>query len=57
MVTEGTYTRGEYSITCREADLLCCTLETDVAVCVNYTQIKFILKTTLPKSELQMKDR
>ena len=38
MVTGGSYTCGEHSITYREIESLCCTSEMNVTLCVNYTQ-------------------
>lgn len=40
MVTGGNYTCGEYSITYREAELLCCIPKTNETLCANYTHIK-----------------
>lgn len=39
MMTDGSYACGEHSITCRETESLCCTLETNV-MWMNYIQIK-----------------
>lgn len=41
MVTQGSYACGEQSIMYREVESLCYTPETNVTLCVNYTQIKF----------------
>lgn len=38
--TDGSYTYGRHSIMHRVDESLCCTLETKVTSCVNYTQIK-----------------
>ena len=39
MVTDGSYTCGEHNITYR-VELLCCTPENNVTLCVNSTPIK-----------------
>ena len=46
MVTEVDYNCCEHKITYREVKSLCCTPETNVTACVNYTQIKKKFKTT-----------
>lgn len=40
MGTDGSYTCSEHSIMYRVSEFLCCTLEIDIALCVNYTQMK-----------------
>lgn len=47
MVIDGSYTCGKHSIIHR-VELLCCTPETDVILCVHYTQ-KIFLKKKLSK--------
>ena len=42
MVTDGSYTCGEHSITYTEAGFLCCIPENN-ATCVTYTQKNFII--------------
>ena len=39
MVTDGNYTCGEYSITYRTMESLCCIPETNVTFCVNHSSI------------------
>lgn len=40
MVTNGSSTGGEHSITYRDVESLCCTPETNITLCVTYTQKK-----------------
>ena len=40
LVTDGSYPCGEHSIMGRVFESLCCTHETNVTLCVNYTSIK-----------------
>ena len=40
VVTKGGYTYGEHSIMCRKVESLCCTPETNITLCVNYTDKK-----------------
>ena len=40
MVTDGRYTCGEQNTIYREIKPHCCTPETNITLCVNYTQIK-----------------
>ena len=40
MVTDGSCTCGEHSITYRVVESLCCTPEANLTLCVNYTSIK-----------------
>ena len=39
MVMDGSYTSDEHSMTYRAVESLCCTLETNVTLYVNYTSI------------------
>lgn len=39
MVTDSSYT-CEHSITYRVAESLCCTSETNLTLCINYTSVK-----------------
>ena len=38
MVTDGSYTGGEHSVIYKLVESICCTPETNVTLCVNYTQ-------------------
>ena len=38
--TDDSYTDDEHGITCRLVESLCCTPETNVTLCLNYTSIK-----------------
>lgn len=40
MVTDGSYTFGKHSLMYKEAELLYCIPETNIILCVNYTQLK-----------------
>ena len=44
MVTEGSYTWSQPRVMYRVAESLCCTLETNVALCVSRTSIKKLKK-------------
>ena len=44
-MADGNYTCGEHSVTSRDVESLCCTPETNITLCVNFTQI--ILKKTI----------
>ena len=47
VVTKGGYTYGEHSIMCRKVESLCCTPETNITLCVNYTDKKLRKKLNI----------
>lgn len=49
MVTDDGYTCVEHSMIYREIESLCCAPDTNVKLCVNYSEVKFfIVKTNKP---------
>ena len=52
MVTDGSRTRDEHSITYKLVKSPCCTPETNVTLYVNYTQIKELKKNKKQKTPM-----